>query len=670
MSFRGKILLLLSLLSLMVISQNILSLSVSTNMVNQLRERAVKDVQTLAVTIKDAELNKIENIMQINHLKLQSLLNVAEREARYAANFYLSQSRLAKGGQKAAEQARAEVERFCRTLFVGEPKEVNGFGVTFEIGAFSSYIPYYLPYVYREDNQILYSDDEVGDTSAADPSWDPKELRENFLLELSMDYYSTVLPPSLDRLKPPDDKVVWTEPYVDEVTQVPLVSATLPLVDEGAAIGVTFVDVSLDVLKEINAHIVSSLKDSAVLTANLSNQAVIAQAGFDNLSPEKVPDSSNPNGAFIKSHFLKEADEKGEVARLVSSLSQETRRGSAIINGRAYTVWVKKLANILALIILVPDDIVYQNVLEAESLTRELERVQLENLKTMRLIMLGSLLVLVVVMGFFIHFIVKANTKLIAVGNVLYDQGETIDNHSLNVAQLADTLESDAREQIRNLKDTSVFIKQIVSQVRSTAEISKECGQTMELASQQVGAGAQTVEGMKKAMDSISKATFEVSNILKSIESIAFQTNLLALNASVEASRAGEAGNGFAVVASAVRSLAGATTQSAHKTETLLEVAVNRVKDGYQAAAKLAESFEAIEKTVHQAEKQVASIGEATKEESEATVQITASLQSLTTLVNNNDKVAEQSKSSSTELNIEANHLNKSAHELMSILMG
>ncbi|WP_343561972.1 methyl-accepting chemotaxis protein [Kiloniella sp. b19] len=57
----------------------------------------------------------------------------------------------------------------------------------------------------------------------------------------------------------------------------------------------------------------------------------------------------------------------------------------------------------------------------------------------------------------------------------------------------------------------------------------------------------------------LDESASRIGDVIKLITEIAEQTNLLALNATIEAARAGEAGKGFAVVASEVKSLANQT---------------------------------------------------------------------------------------------------------------
>jgi methyl-accepting chemotaxis protein len=96
----------------------------------------------------------------------------------------------------------------------------------------------------------------------------------------------------------------------------------------------------------------------------------------------------------------------------------------------------------------------------------------------------------------------------------------------------------------------------------SIGEIARQITQTNSV----VYMAVEEAQSTNGEMTTLAETAQKIGDIVKLIRTIAEQTNLLALNATIEAARAGEAGRGFAVVASEVKSLA---VQTAKATEAI-----------------------------------------------------------------------------------------------------
>ncbi len=71
------------------------------------------------------------------------------------------------------------------------------------------------------------------------------------------------------------------------------------------------------------------------------------------------------------------------------------------------------------------------------------------------------------------------------------------------------------------------------------------------------------IQGIHEKIDEFQEKIEQITEIIDIVKKLANQSNLLALNASIEASRAGEAGRGFAIVAGQVKELSSNTADSA-----------------------------------------------------------------------------------------------------------
>ncbi|MDR0356126.1 MAG: methyl-accepting chemotaxis protein [Deltaproteobacteria bacterium] len=671
MGFRGKIIGLLLTLTVIVVAQMVASHSFSAAMNDRVREKSTETIDSLARLVGEQKIEWAKDELKVNLYELDRLLGGATDKIVYSARFYLAQSRLARGNAPATATARRQTEDFCLALMKSEAAAVNGFGATFERDAFSPYVTYFLPYVYRGDNgELLYNDDEVGDSSAMDGTRTAAQIREEFEAELAEDYYATALPVGADRGNPPAEKVYWVRPYIDTTTNVPLISATFPIVDEGRALGVAFLDLSLDGLADVTKRAAGRIPGSLAVAFALGTGEVFAELGLPSLAPVVVPASP---GSADKSFVTRNVQDLlgSQVFReFVGALElDEVRSRQLTYEGISYVALAANLKGLFGYLALIPEDGLYAEVKEAQELEERTIAAQRSDLRKLGVMTWISLALLLAIMFVITAYLSQTVKKITSEAQTLNVQAERIFAASQNVFDDAKRLREHGAGQTNALADTSSSINEISSQLHKTSSMAQDCAKAMDDTKSQVESGAQTVAEMSQAMASVNEASNQVNKIIHSIESIAFQTNLLALNASVEASRAGEAGQGFAVVAEEVRNLAVATSDSAKRTSVLLETVKKRAVEGQKAADNLVSKFSGIELVAQQADQYAAAINDSVKVETESVGSILASLDSLSRLVNGNNEVAMDSERRSESLSRQAENLNRTSESLIGILL-
>jgi len=128
----------------------------------------------------------------------------------------------------------------------------------------------------------------------------------------------------------------------------------------------------------------------------------------------------------------------------------------------------------------------------------------------------------------------------------------------------------DVMEQLaQRIENISINIKSMNEATELVRETSTRAAELVDNLNQKTRTTAQVTEKIKQDIEKLYDKTGEIKKVIQVIENISEQTNLLSLNASIEAARAGQAGQGFSVVAQEIRNM---SEQSVEATSMVREI--------------------------------------------------------------------------------------------------
>ncbi len=218
------------------------------------------------------------------------------------------------------------------------------------------------------------------------------------------------------------------------------------------------------------------------------------------------------------------------------------------------------------------------------------------------------------------------------------------------VGQVADG----AKAQVEATQDIQDKVKESGDLRELVEESTKKTGEAALEASKTAKKGSDETDKMVELVNEVSENSSKIAEISSLIEEISQQTTMLALNASIEASRAGEAGRGFSVVATEVGKLADRSSQSVKDIGSLTNDAMQKANDSVSRMDKVKSEMENINNLIKNIESMMMTVDNHTSQQKEMALAVSGA-------INNLERIGESNAVSSEEITASMVELSKIA---------
>ncbi len=246
----------------------------------------------------------------------------------------------------------------------------------------------------------------------------------------------------------------------------------------------------------------------------------------------------------------------------------------------------------------------------------------------------------------------------------------TVSQASGQLQAKGEQLAAGAGRQAGSIQRITAGMKEIVSMVRQTHEITQEAQRTGNEARGYLETAEASMEETIEAMKRVKAGSDDIERIIESVEGIAFQIKLLSLNASVEAARAGDAGAGFAVVANEVRDLALRTGRSAQETRSIIKRTVGEIDQGVRFLERTRRDFGEAARQNRDVVERVGGISAASERQSEEAARVSEAMEEVNRVTQHNASEADDTAMLAKALGEQSRILLRLARRLSTLLKG